>query len=137
VPAAATEVELEVRDHARDRYQDAFLLDLLATRGGYGWIFGKAGWLSTGLRIFHSGRPADLRAALDRLFGQHEDLKGGIARLQRGLLIPFAGSWPHYPLGRVLLAGGATGLADPLTAEGISYALASDRRAGQSILAAL
>ena len=39
--------------------------------------------------------------------------------------------------GLVLLAGDAAALADPLTGEGISYALASGRRAGMAALAAL
>jgi flavin-dependent dehydrogenase len=37
----------------------------------------------------------------------------------------------------VLLAGDAAALADPLTAEGISYALASGWQAGNTVLAAL
>jgi flavin-dependent dehydrogenase len=37
----------------------------------------------------------------------------------------------------VLLAGDAASLADPLSGEGISYALASGRRAGATVLAAL
>jgi len=136
-PGAAVEVELEVVEDVRRRYEQALLLDLQAVEGGYGWIFGKADRLAVGLGVFHADRPRDLRGTLATFLNQHEDLRGGERLLQKGHLIPLAGGRPTHRLGPVLLAGDAAALADPLTAEGISYALASGRRAGQSILAAL
>ena len=136
-PGAAVEVELEVPDGARERYEDALLLDLKAVDGGYGWIFGKAEHVSVGLGVFVAGRPRDLRPALSRFLESHADLKGGKPLLQRGHLIPLAGGRSTCRKGHVLLAGDAAALADPLTAEGISYALASGRRAGEAILGAL
>jgi geranylgeranyl reductase family protein len=136
-PGAAVEVELEVPERARAIYENTLLLDLQAIAGGYGWIFGKADHLSVGLGVFRADRPRDLRAALGRFLETHPDLKGGTTLLQRGHLVPLAGGRSTHRKGHVLLAGDAAALADPLTAEGISYALASGRRSGESILAAL
>jgi geranylgeranyl reductase family protein len=136
-PGVAVEVELGVPESARERYGHTLLLDLHCIAGGYGWIFGKADHLSVGLGVFCANRPRDLHADLSRFLQRHADLKGGRIILQRGHLIPLAGGRSTRRRGRVLLAGDAAALADPLTAEGISYALASGRRAGESILAAL
>ena len=135
--AAAIEVELAVPDRAQERYREAVLLDLLCIKDGYGWIFGKADHLSVGLGIFHGNSKPDLRAALARFLVTHADLRGGKVLLQRGYRIPLAGGRRVRRRGRVLLAGDAAALADPLTAEGISYALASGRRAGAAMLTAL
>jgi geranylgeranyl reductase family protein len=136
-PGAAVEVELAVPDGARARYQDAALLDFLVIQGGYGWIFGKGEHLSMGLGVFHGKDRHDMRPALQRLLARYPELHGGKVLLQRGHLVPLAGGRTTRRRGNVLLAGDAAALADPLTAEGISYALASGRRAGATILAAL
>ena len=134
---AAIEVELAVTDHALARYQQAALLDLLCIRAGYGWIFGKADHLSVGLGVFQDNGKQDLRAALTRFLTAHADLRGGKVLLQRGHRVPLAGGRRTRRRGHVLLAGDAAALADPLTAEGISYALASGRHAGSTMLSAL
>ncbi len=136
-PGAAVEVELAVPECARTRYQDAALLDFLVIQGGYGWIFGKGEHLSVGLGVFHGKDRHDLRPALLRLLARYPDLRDGKVLLQRGHLVPLAGGRKTWRRGNVLLAGDAAALADPLTAEGISYALASGRRSGTTILAAL
>ncbi len=135
--AAAIEVEMAVPDRAQERYQEAVLLDLLCIKDGYGWIFGKAEHLSVGLGVFHGNSKQDLRAALARFLTVHVDLRGGTVLLQRGHRIPLAGGRGARLRGRVLLAGDAAALADPLTAEGISYALASGRHAAAAVLTAL
>jgi geranylgeranyl reductase family protein len=134
---AAIEVELAVPDRAQARYRHSALLDLLCIKDGYGWIFAKADHLSVGLGVFHGNSRHDLRAALTRFLATHPDLRAGKVLLQRGHRIPLAGGRQTRRRGRVLLAGDAASLADPLTAEGISYALASGQRAGETLLAAL
>jgi geranylgeranyl reductase family protein len=134
---AAIEVELAVPDRILARYRKAALLDLLCIKDGYGWIFGKSDHLSVGLGVFHGNGKQDLRAALTRFLATHADLRDGTIALQRGHRVPLAGGRQTRRRGHVLLAGDAAALADPLTAEGISYALASGRQAGSTILAAL
>ena len=48
--------------------------------------------------------------------------------------LPLSTSRPHQPPGRVLLAGDAASLVNPLTGEGIFYALLSGRLAGEAAL---
>lgn len=135
--ATAIEVEVGVPDAACARYRDTALFDFQSVPGGYAWIFGKDGQLSTGVGTFSARGATDLRPSLARFLATHPDLRGGEVRLQRGHRIPLAGGRTSRRHGRVLLAGDAAALADPLTGEGIGYALASGRRAGATILDAL
>ncbi len=138
--AAALEVELAVSERARARYERSALFDFAAVHSGYGWIFGKGGHLSVGVGYFlwgQSGKKRDLRAALARFLAAHPDLRDGKTLLQQGHRVPLAGARKTARRGPVLLAGDAAALADPITGEGISYALASGSRAGMAILAAL
>jgi flavin-dependent dehydrogenase len=136
-PAVAIEVELAVPAAIQDRYAQAMLLDLRCIPGSYGWIFGKGEHLSAGLGVFHGTGRHDLRAALAHFLTTQPDLRAGQVLLQRGHRIPLAGGRRTRRRGPVLLAGDAASLADPLTAEGISYALDSGRAAGTRVLAAL
>jgi len=138
--AAALEVELAVPERARARYERSALFDFAAVHSGYGWIFGKGDHLSVGVGYFlwnQSGKKRDLRAALARFLAAHPDLRDGKTLLQQGHRVPLAGARKTARRGPVLLAGDAAALADPITGEGISYALASGSRAGSAILAAL
>ena len=134
--AAAIEVEVEVDARQHADYRDAALFDFGALSGGYGWIFGKSGYLSAGVGAFGAGTGRELRPSLAQ-FLEQPALRGGKVVRRKGHRIPLAGSRTHYRRGSVLLAGDAAGLADPLTGEGICYALASGRRAGATVLAAL
>ncbi len=136
-PATAIEVELAVPDDAHARYATTALFDFGALPGGYGWIFPKPEHLSVGVGAFAVDRGRALRATLEQFLASHPALAAGKILRQRGHRIPLAGSRQANQRGPVLLAGDAAGLADPLTGEGISYALASGRRAGASVLAAL
>ena len=138
--AAALEVELAVPERARARYERSALFDFAAVHSGYGWIFGKGDHLSVGVGYFLSGRPhekRDLRAALARFLAAHPDLRDGKTLLQQGHRVPLAGARKTARRGPVLLAGDAAALADPITGEGISYALISGCRAGSALLTAL
>lgn len=135
--AAAVEVEMAVPDAARTRYDDTALVDFGAIEGGYGWIFGKSDRLSVGVGSFLPGSRRDLRAILDRFLATHPDLQGGTVLLRRGHRIPLAGKRGTRHNGPVVLAGDAATVADPITAEGIAYALLSGRRAGETVLSAL
>ena len=87
--------------------------------------------------MFRGTLGREIRPALERFLASHPDLREAKLLLQRGHLIPLAGGRSQIRRGPVLLAGDAAALADPLTAEGISYALASGWQAGTTVLAAL
>ncbi len=73
--------------------------------------------------------------------GGREELHEGLAELLPGVQaerlvshhLPLSSARPHQPRGRVLLAGDAMSLINPLTGEGIFYALLSGRLAGAAV----
>lgn len=115
--------------------RDRITFDLRGCRRGYGWVFPKRDHLNVGVYT-QRGMARDLVS----------DLRAFLA--ERGLSAwriegPFAFPVPAGPGGaeaavpRVLFAGDAAGLADPVTGEGICHALASGRAAAESVAEAL
>jgi len=108
----------------------------------YLWIFPRPGGASVGI-AYTAGTLAETaaRALLDRLLDRHlpagwRDLPGPRYRYP----IPVFGPWtlPAVRRGldrRLLLAGDAAALADPLTREGIRYGFLSGTWAAESLLA--
>ena len=98
---------------------------------GYGWVFPKRETLTVGIAGLHGKNP-DLREKFSDFvkmrFGDmpHPEPKGHY--------IPF-GSYRRNP-GRdnVLLCGDAAGLADPITGEGIAFAMQSGYYAALSVM---
>jgi geranylgeranyl reductase family protein len=97
--------------------------------GGYGWIFPHRGYYSVGIGGLSSCLPhprqAMRRFLMDNGFSEEARLSGH--------LIPQGGNRRRVARGRVLLAGDAAGFVDPFTGEGIYYALASGRIAGETV----
>ena len=131
----ALEAEVEVPPRVLARFVDRARFDLGTPAGGYGWIFPKADHLSVGVGVFTRG--AARRRLRDELARYLHAVGLGEASVRRvrGAPIPVR---PRRDAarGRVLLAGDAAGLADPLTGEGISLAILSGRLAAESLLAA-
>jgi geranylgeranyl reductase family protein len=129
--APALECEVEVHPADLERLEGAARFDLGLPEGGYAWVFPKRAHLSVGVVRMRRG-PARLDEALAAYLGRL-----GIAqprRLERhGWSIPLAPRPGGLARGRVLLAGDAAGLADPLTAEGIGPALESGRMVAAAI----
>lgn len=120
----ALEVEAPPRPGA------AVEIDLAAAVGGYGWAFPKQGSLTVGLGGVHLRNP-DLKARLADYAARH-----GAAGLRcKGAFIPtgrvVAGR------GAVLLAGDAAGCVDPVTGEGIAWAMETGHLAGRAAIAAV
>ena len=128
-PALEHEVYLAADDLAQFSVLPRF--DFNAIEAGYAWVFPKRGHLSVGILSTHRVCP-DLRARLAQYLRRL-----GITRIQKteqhGYLIPLAPRSGPLARGRILLAGDAAGLADPVTAEGIFHAI----RSGQLAAAAL
>lgn len=121
---------------------DRLVLSFPNLADSYLWIFPRPGGASVGI-AYTAGRLTDgaARAALDAFLDRHlppgwRDLPGPCYRYP----IPVFGPWtlPSVRRGlarRVLLAGDAAALADPLTREGIRYGLLSGLWAAESLLA--
>ena len=130
----ALEAEVAVAPRVLARFADRARFDLGVPPGGYGWIFPKADHLSVGVGVFaEGGARRRLRDELARYL-QAAGLGDASTLRVRGAPIPVR---PRRAVarGRVLLAGDAAGLADPLTGEGISLAILSGRLAAESLLA--
>ncbi|MBD3304820.1 geranylgeranyl reductase family protein [candidate division KSB3 bacterium] len=100
---------------------------------GYGWVFPKSETLTIGLGALWSATPHLKPIFID--FLQH--LLGTVPDVPiRGHFLPF-GTY-RRPQGReaVLLAGDAAGFVEPITGEGIAFAMQSGQLAAQAILQA-
>jgi len=106
---------------------------------GYAWIFPRTNGVSVGISALPSTR--DKLERLDKFVKHHpiarEKLEGAIPKKLNGLGL-FASSIPIMPLPRTsgrrfILVGDAAGLVDPLSFEGIGYALESGVAAASTI----
>lgn len=105
----------------------------------YAWSFDRGdGLANVGYgEVLHDGRPAPRRA--DLLASLEELLPGSTAGGEgwTGHHLPLSGARWRPPAGRVLLVGDAAGLVNPLTGEGIYYAVATGIAAGRAAAAAV
>jgi geranylgeranyl reductase family protein len=129
--APALEAEVRVGDADFARLAGAARFDFGPILAGYGWVFPKRAHLSIGVCTMRSG--VNLNVSLARY------LKAlGLDRLEgvekHGFFIPLGPRAEGLVRGRVLLAGDAAGLADPVTGEGISAAIESGTLAARAIL---
>jgi geranylgeranyl reductase family protein len=128
---AALEAELAVPNALLERYQDTAVFLFGTVRDGYAWIFPKADHLSVGI-----GALRNHGSSLRSLLVQAAELLGlPVETLRpRGHALPIYTRREPLQHGRVLLAGDAAGLMDPLSGEGIRYALRSGCLAAEAIL---
>ena len=129
--APCVEAEVSVGDGDFERLAEVARFDFGVVAVGYGWVFPKRAHLSIGLATTRGGE--NLHVALSRYLDAL-----GLSRVERmdkhGFLIPLAPRSGRVVDGRVLLAGDAAGLADPVTGEGISAAIESGIAAGRAIV---
>lgn len=108
-------------------------VDFAAADWGYGWSFAKRGSTTIGLGGLHQRNPkmkALLRDYLD-LLGTGNNAK------VKGHFLPFGGYRSRPGCDNVLLAGDAAGFVDPITGEGIGYAIQSGAMAAQAAAQAI
>jgi geranylgeranyl reductase family protein len=150
-PRVALAIELEV-PHRWDPAAPLLRPDLLhleygVLRRGYAWVFPKADHLNIGAGVFHA-RERDvrrdpqarrrIRAAIDAYAAALGVQPSRLAGLRaHAHPLPFwDGPEPlHSADGRVLLAGDAAGLINPLFGDGLFHAIRSGRLAAEALLA--
>lgn len=136
--APAVEAEVTVTDEAFARL-DRARFDFEAIPQGYGWVFPKKHHLSIGVGCFHfdkkkSASPKQyLKPYYDIVGLQSSEI---VSVQQKGFVIPLRERPDGLTRGRVLLTGDSAGLADPLTAEGISAAIISGKLAASTAYSA-
>ena len=129
--APALEHEIYVAEEDFARFSQMPRFDFNAMEAGYAWVFPKRTHLSVGILSTHRVCP-DLQTKLADYLQWL-----GITRIQKiekhGYLIPLAPRRGPLARGRVLLAGDAAGLVDPVTAEGITHAILSGQLAATAV----
>ncbi|MGH6837577.1 MAG: NAD(P)/FAD-dependent oxidoreductase [Methylocella sp.] len=115
---------LSQRDNSVDIY-------FAITQWGYGWVFPKMKTFTIGVGGIHESNTS-MKACLERFLTRY-GLTLDALRV-KGQYIPF-GDFRRRP-GRTChpLCGDAGGFVDPVTGEGISYAMQSGRAAAHAIL---
>lgn len=128
----ALEYEVTVPPDQLDRLQNTARFDFDLLPHGYAWAFPKRQHLSIGvLSMVQRGR--DLKSSMARYLG----LLGcrSIMQVERhGFVIPIRPRRGPFVDKRILLVGDAAGFADPVTGEGISFAIQSGLMAAQSLI---
>ncbi|MCK8827738.1 geranylgeranyl reductase family protein [Natroniella acetigena] len=129
--AVAYEKELQVTNDRLAEQRGKINLDYGVVAKGYGWIFPKQDCLSVGVGSYQAG--VSLKESLKKyLVG--EKIAGYQEIRAKGHLIPVGGVKRRLNNDSCLLVGDAAGLVDPLSGEGIFYALKSGKVASQVII---
>jgi len=127
--AFALEMEVDRGRHAAELRDPEIHFGVV--RWGYAWVFPKRDTLTVGVGGLHARNPelkSTFSAFLRERFGALPE--GRI----KGHHLPF-GDYRKVPgRGDVLLCGDAAGLVDPITGEGIAYAMLSGLYAAESII---
>jgi flavin-dependent dehydrogenase len=141
VPFDALPRELPAGDAPLD-----LVFDFAPIAGGYGWLFPKGDHVNIGVGGFVPKDAADARSADSMVY---ESVTRGLlesyTRQKLGVELNAVqahvsgqhlglGGHAYVPRGRVLLAGDAAGLVDPLTGEGIHSAIKSGQAAAAAVI---
>jgi geranylgeranyl reductase family protein len=128
----ALECELTVDQQTWERFGSIPRFDFGQPTDGYAWVFPKRDHLSVGILRMRRGR-ASLKDLLEQYLeriGVERDVK----RELHGFVIPIRPRSEGFSQRRTLLVGDSAGLADPVTGEGISYAIRSGQLAASAML---
>ena len=128
----ALECEVPVASETLARFNGTARFDMDHPRHGYSWVFPKKKHLSIGVLSTRKGN-IGLREVFQRYLRQLDIDPIGPLELH-GALIPVHPRQGALARGRVLLIGDAAGLADPITAEGITHALLSGKLAARALI---
>ena len=128
----ALEYEVTVPHDRLDSFHGMARFDFGLPSQGYAWAFPKKHHLSIGV-LSMVQQESDFKQAMARYF----DLLGcgSVTKIERhGFVIPIRPRRGPFVERRILLVGDAAGFADPITGEGISFAIRSGLLAAQSLI---
>ncbi len=128
----AIEYEVTVPHDRLDKFHGIARFDFGLLPQGYAWAFPKQHHLSIGV-LSMTQRESDLKRAM----AQYLDLLGCgfFTQVERhGFVIPIRPRRGPFINKRILLVGDAAGFADPVTGEGISFAIQSGLMAAESLI---
>jgi geranylgeranyl reductase family protein len=132
--APAVEYEIKVVASVSERFKETSRIDFETVPHGYAWVFGKKVHLSIGVGCFEKSSinlHECVQAYLQELGISSDDI---LSVEKHGFLIPIRPRSRELARDRVFLTGDAAGLADPVTAEGIYFAILSGKKAAEALL---
>ena len=134
VRVPAIEAEVSVDNKTFNQFNESARFDFGFVPHGYGWVFPKKDHLSVGVAFMRK-----VNQSIQNWFKKYLDLlemnKGKILSSQKhGYVIPLIRGKVNCFAGRILIAGDNLGFVDPLTAEGISWAIKTGQLAARSII---
>ncbi len=130
IPALESEIRVAPADY--DRFAECARFDLGLPTEGYAWVFPKKSHLSVGCVCRQRGW-STLREDLETYINHLGLLEHG-TREDHGYVIPIGPRSAELARGRVLLVGDAAGFTDPVTCEGISWAILSGGLAAAALI---
>jgi flavin-dependent dehydrogenase len=131
--APALECELAVNDVVASRFEGVARFDFDMPPNGYGWVFPKGNHLSLGLGGFGYGRQRSLKAIFYE-YAKKLDIDLPTDAETYGYVVPISPRKDGFVRNRVFLVGDAAGVADPVSAEGISFAIRSGQIAANALV---
>jgi flavin-dependent dehydrogenase len=127
-------LEVEVPRGDLPDHGDVVEVEFSAASWGYGWVFPKKRTFTIGVGGVQARNP-DMKENL-REYLAAKDLDVTKYKV-KGHFIPFGDFRTKPGAGNVLLCGDAAGVVDPITGEGIAYALETGLAAAQAAAAAI
>ena len=126
------EWEVPVDDSLLETFSGSARFEFGPVPAGYAWIFPKKRHLSVGLGGYGPER-VDLKARL-REFLNASGITPADRVREHGYFLPTNPRKEGFVKDRVLLTGDAAGFVDPVTGEGITYALLSGQGAARALI---
>ncbi len=125
---------LEANVRVTNASDEELIFDFATIRDGYGWIFPKGDHVNIGLYSYSPEEKIDRTRLAAYIQARYGELSGEEVI---GQYAGFGAAQHKIPVTRIFLAGDAGGFADPLTGEGIYFAIVSGQAAAEAIEAAL
>jgi geranylgeranyl reductase family protein len=124
LPGIAIDAEVEVTEEAYESHRDTATFNYFCLPKGYGWIFPKSqGRLSCGVGSWSKRK--GLQADMNNLLAKSLPADSILSIKLSAYPIPFYSGHKKVATNRVCLVGDAASLVDPITGEGIRYAMQS------------
>ena len=128
----AVEAEIEPDERERKAFRHRFDFDFGVIDQGYGWVFPKRNHLSAGI-LTRRPKAGTIRRDLQRYLAR-KGLAAARVKTLKLHPIPYAPQTANdYANARGLVVGDASGMVDPITGEGIYYALRTARLAAAAV----